>query len=128
MKDNMKLILTVTAIMMLAIVFLLNTKALSRPGEKMQGIGVWLHSDMFSANVDTATLQLQQTLNNYVKIGINTIFCVRCMMDEHQKGWDFLAILLNEAHARAIKVHPKIDPGRDVKLTGKIRENPESKH
>jgi len=80
---------------------------------------------MFSQEKDQAVLRMQEMLDNYTEIGINNLFCFSSLMFQHQKEWDFLEVLLEEAHKRDIKVHPIFYPGHRVKLEGEIKENPE---
>jgi uncharacterized lipoprotein YddW (UPF0748 family) len=47
------------------------------------------------------------------------------MMEQHQKKWDFLEVLIKEAHEKNIKIHPIFCPGGRVKLEGEIIEHPE---
>ena len=94
---------------------------------KQQGEGraVWVSSFMFSQERKEAFLQIEDVLDKYATIGINNLFCFNSMKDQHQKQWDFLEVLLKEAHQRNIKVHSIFCPGRNIKLEGEIKEHPE---
>ncbi|MCD6564534.1 MAG: family 10 glycosylhydrolase [Bacteroidales bacterium] len=86
---------------------------------------VWIHSSMFSQEKNEAMPQMQEMLDNYAEININNLYCFYSMMFQHQKEWDFLEVLLEEAHKRNIKVHSIFCPGQRVKIEGVIKENPE---
>jgi len=90
-----------------------------------EGRAVWLHASIFEDEEKEATQQLKEILDKYAEIDINNIFCFYTMMDQHQKRWDFLKILIKETHERSIKVHPIFCPGQRVKLEGEIKEHPE---
>ncbi|MCD4791291.1 MAG: family 10 glycosylhydrolase [Bacteroidales bacterium] len=90
-----------------------------------EGRAVWIHSSIFDQEKNTAVLQMQEMLDNYAEIGINNLFCFYSMNDQHKRDWDFLEVLLEEAHKRNIKVHPIFCPGQRVKLEGEIIEHPE---
>ena len=97
----------------------------SQVTETKEGRAVWVHTDLFDENEEEATQQMNELLDKYADIGINNIFCYNSMMDQHQKGWDLLKILIEEAHTRGIKVHPVFCPGQKVKLEGEIKQHPE---
>ena len=97
----------------------------SQPKPPQEVRAVWIHSSMFSQEKDQAVLRMQEMLDNYTEIGINNLFCFSSLVFQHQKEWDFLEVLLEEAHKRDIKVHPIFYPGHRVKLEGEIKENPE---
>ncbi len=86
---------------------------------------VWIHSSMFSQEKNEAIPQMQEMLDNYAEISINNLYCFSSMIFQHKKEWDFLEVLLEEAHKRNIKVHSIFCPGHRVKLEGEIKENPE---
>lgn len=86
---------------------------------------VWIHSGMFDREKSGAVIRMRDLLDQYAGIGINNLFCFNSLMSQHQKEWDFLEVLIEEAHRREIKVHPIFCPGHQVSLTGEIHENPE---
>jgi len=90
-----------------------------------EGRAVWISSGNFSQEKAEALIQIKDMLDNYAEIGINNLFCFSSMMSQHQKNWDFLAVLLEEAHERNMKIHPIFTPGGQKKLEGEIKEHPE---
>lgn len=90
-----------------------------------EGRGVWIHASTFSNTMDEALVQMRKTLDDYRSIGINRLYCFYPLMEDHQKGWDFLKELVREAHGRSIKVEPIIMPGNTVALRGEILDHPE---
>ena len=97
----------------------------SQPMPQKEGRAVWISSTMFEDDEKEATQHLKELLDKYAEIGINNLFCFSSMMYQHQKKWDFLKILIKEAHERNIKVHSIFCPGGRVKLEGEIIEHPE---
>ena len=97
----------------------------SQPMPQKEGRAVWISSTMFEDDEKEATQHLKELLEKYDEIGINNLFCFSSMMYQNQKKWDFLEILLKEAHKKNIKVHPIFCPYRKVKLEGEIKEHPE---
>ena len=86
---------------------------------------VWIHAGMFPADQAGATSRLRALLDDYRAARIGTLFCFDSLPGQHRKGWDFLASLVAEAHARGIQVHPIISPGYPVLLEGEVKEHPE---
>jgi len=113
--------LTGIILILLAIPFTL----FSQTEPAVEGRAVWLHGSLFEDDKKEATLQMKELLDKYSEIGINTLFCYYTMMDQHNRKWDFLEVLLKEAHARNIEVHSNFCPGQRVKLEGEIKEHPE---
>jgi uncharacterized lipoprotein YddW (UPF0748 family) len=97
----------------------------SQQVQQKEGRAVWISANMFSMEKEEAVSQIKEILNKYSEIGINNLFCFSSMMYQNQKRWDFLEILLKEAHKKNIKVHPIFCPYRKVKLEGEIKEHPE---
>ncbi|MEA1875388.1 MAG: family 10 glycosylhydrolase [Bacteroidota bacterium] len=97
----------------------------AQPEPPLEGRAVWLHGSLFEDDEKEATLHMQELLDKYSEIGINTLFCYYTMMDQHNRKWDFLEVLLKEAHERNIKVHANFCPGGGIKLEGEIKEHPE---
>jgi len=118
LNANLVSILLVFSIIVPVILF-------SQTKNHKEGRAVWLHSSMLKQERKEVILQLEDLFDKYAGIGINHIFCFYSMMDQHQKGWDFLEVLIKEAHKREIKVHPIFCPGHRVKLEGEIKEHPE---
>ena len=81
---------------------------------------VWIHSSMFSHERGKAMPQMQEMLDNYVEVSINNLYCFYSMMFQHKKEWDFLEVLLEEAHRRNIKVHSIFCPGLRVKCRSMV--------
>jgi len=90
-----------------------------------EGRAVWIHAGMFSADENKARAEIVELLTLYQATGLNTLYCFDSLMAQHGKGWDFLAVLVDEAHRRGMTVHPVICPGHDVRLDGEIKEHPE---
>jgi hypothetical protein len=86
---------------------------------------VWIHAGMFPADQTAATSRLRTLLDDYRAARIAALFCFDSLPGQHRKGWDFLAVLVAEAHARGIQVHPIISPGYTVPLEGEVKEHPE---
>ena len=97
----------------------------SQTKQQKEGRAVWISSTMFEDGEKEATQQLKELIEKYDEIGINHLFCFSSMMFQHQKKWDFLEVLIIEAHKKNIKVHPIFCPGGKVKLEGEIKEHPE---
>jgi uncharacterized lipoprotein YddW (UPF0748 family) len=125
MKKNVKLIVAVMIGILCISISIIPKTSFSQDKKKEEGRAVWLHASIFEDNEKEATQHLKELLNKYDEIGINNIFCFYTMMDQHQKKWDFLEVLLKEAHQRNIKVHSIFCPGGGVKLEGEIIEHPE---
>jgi uncharacterized lipoprotein YddW (UPF0748 family) len=125
MKINFKSALTLITGVLFLILATIPVTSFSQTVQQKEGRAVWLHSTLFEDDEKEATLHLKELLNKYSEIGINNIFCFYTMMDQHQKKWDFLEILLEKAHKKGIKVHPIFCPGQRVKLEGEIKEHPE---
>ena len=94
-------------------------------GSTEEGRAVWIHASIFDQEKNTAVIRIREMLDNYTEIGINNLFCFYCLKSQNQKEWNFLEVLLEEAHKRNIKVHPIFCPGQRVKLEGEIKEHPE---
>ena len=90
-----------------------------------EGRAVWIHAGMFSTDEGKARAEVVELLTAYRATGLNTLYCFDSLMAQHRKGWDFLAVLVDEAHRRGMTVHPVIYPGHNVGLEGEIREHPE---
>ena len=125
MKKNVKLIFVLMVGILFISISIIPKTSFSQDKKKEEGRAIWLHASIFDDNEKEATKHLKELLNKYNEIGINNIFCFYTMMDQHQKKWDFLEVLLKEAHQRNIKVHSIFCPGQRVKLEGEIIENPE---
>lgn len=93
--------------------------------QQKEGRAVWLHSSIFEDDEKEATQHLKELLSKYAEIGINNIFCYYTMMYQHNRQWNFLKVLLKEAHKRRIRVHSNFCPGQRVKLEGDIINHPE---
>jgi uncharacterized lipoprotein YddW (UPF0748 family) len=125
MKKNLKSALTlITGVLFLSLASIPET-LFSQINEKEEGRAVWISSTMFEDDEKEATQQLEELLKKYDEIGINHLFCFSSMMYQNQKKWDFLTLLIKEAHKKDIKVHPIFCPYRKVKLEGEIKEHPE---
>ena len=97
----------------------------SQEAGKEEMRAVWIHSSMFDHEKSVAVTQMKEVLDQYVEIGINNLFCFNSLMSQHIKGWDFLEVLIQEAHNRTIKVHPIFFPGHRVSIDGEVKEHPD---
>ena len=86
---------------------------------------VWLHQGMFDKNELVARNEIMNLFDSYKEIGINNLFCYNTLMEQHNLGWDYLQILIDEGHKRGIKIHPVFCPGQTVKIEGEIKHHPE---
>ena len=125
MKKKVKLILALMTWVLFLTLATIPETVFSQVKEKEEGRAVWISSTMFEDDEKEATQHLKELLEKYDEIGINNLFCFSSMMYQNQKKWDFLEILLKEAHKKNIKVHPIFCPYRKVKLEGEIKEHPE---
>ena len=125
MKKNVKLIFAVMIGMLFISISFIPKTSFSQTMQQKEGRAVWLHASIFEDEEIEATQHLEELLGKYAEIGINNIFCFYTMMDQHQKKWDFLEVLLEKSHKRGIKIHPIFCPGQRVKLEGEIIEHPE---
>jgi len=73
--------------------------------------GVWISSGYFDQQKNKAVAEIEETLDRFAGIGINNLFCFSAMPDQHRMDWDFLDVLLKQAHTRGMKVHPCFCPG-----------------
>lgn len=85
---------------------------------------VCLHDYMFSSEKAVAIPEITNLLDKYIPIKINNIVCFFDLSGQ-PRDYDFLEVLLEEAHKRGMKVHPIIHPGYRVKLEGEIKQYPE---
>ncbi|MFA6127186.1 MAG: family 10 glycosylhydrolase [Bacteroidales bacterium] len=97
----------------------------NEPRESKEFRGIWLHSGLFDKKADIAKIQIVKLFDSYQEIGINNLFCYYTSKDENGFDWDYLAVLIDEGHKRAIKIHPIFCPGHEVALTGEIKDHPE---
>jgi len=86
---------------------------------------VWIHAGLFPADRAEALARMRGLLDDYAAAGIGAVFCFDSLPAQNGKGWDFLATLIAEAHARHVQVHPVISPGYTVPLAGEIAQHPE---
>ncbi len=125
MKKNLKTVLAlITGVLFLTLITIPET-LFSQQVQQKEGRAVWFHGSLFEDDEKEATQHLKELLDKYSEIGINTLFCYYTMMDQHNREWDYLKVLLKEAHERNIEIHPIFMPGGGVKLEGEIKEHPE---
>ncbi|PMP95163.1 MAG: hypothetical protein C0168_06920 [Candidatus Aminicenantes bacterium] len=100
-------------------------------------VGVWMHPGMFGADKEEAMKKMGETLDEYVKAGINTVI----MLVKDTSGyvfydseigakspcydWDFFGVFLEEARKRNLSVHPWFCAFPESALVGKVREHSE---
>ena len=87
--------------------------------------GIWLHSGLFDKNAATGRDQISKLFDSYRVIGINNLFCYYTLKDENGFEWDYLQVLIEEGHARGIKIHPIFCPGHEVAIAGEVKDHPE---
>ena len=99
-------------------------KLFSQEKQKDEMRAVCLHDYMFGSEKAEAIPEIKNLLDKYIPIKINNIVCFFDLSGE-PRDYDFLEVLLTEAHKRNMKVHPIIHPGYRVKLEGEIKQHPE---
>ena len=87
--------------------------------------GVWIHPGLFGADQAAAVAKMRATFDDYRRAGFSIVYCFFTLPDEHRYGWDFLGVLVREAHARGVQVHPVLSPGYPVALEGEVKQHPE---
>ena len=124
-KNNLKTVLALmTGVLFLTLLTIPET-LFSQQVQQKEGRAVWFYGSMFEDDKKEATQHIKEVLDKYSEIGINTLFCFSTMMDQHNREWDYLKVLLKEAHKRDIEVHSSFCPGGGVKLEGEIKAHPE---
>ncbi len=98
---------------------LLTLSAFQSPGSK-EIRGIWIYASQFED-----AQRVKAVLDEYAALGMTDLFCFYAMPAQNKKPWDFLKTLIDEAHARKIRVHPIFSPGYRVPLEGKVKEHPE---
>lgn len=83
-----------------------DAKSRRQTGPESEGRAVWIHSTYFSQDRAKAASEIEEQLDTYAGIGIDNLFCFHALRDQHGLDWDFLEVLLQEAHSRGMKVHP----------------------
>lgn len=99
--------------------------------------GVWLSPGNFGTDRNNAVSQMQATLDEYVKAGINTLMVMvkstsglvyynsRIAPRDTAWGWDFFGTILPEAQKRHIVVHPWFCVFTESGMYGEVRQHPE---
>lgn len=100
-------------------------------------VGVWMHPGMFGPEREAAVAKMRQTLDEYLKSGINSLFMLVKNTTGHvyyeseigvkdpAYDWDFFGIFLEEARKRGMEVHPWFCVFTEAALLGQVREHPE---
>lgn len=100
-------------------------------------VGVWMHPGMFGPERESAVAKMRQTLDEYLKSGINSLFMLVKNTTGHvyyeseigvkdpAYDWDFFGIFLEEARKRGLEVHPWFCVFPEAALLGQVREHPE---
>jgi uncharacterized lipoprotein YddW (UPF0748 family) len=100
-------------------------------------VGVWMHPGMFGPEREAAVEKMRQTLDEYLKSGINSLFMLVKNTTGHvyyeseigvkdpAYNWDFFGLFLEEARKRGMEVHPWFCVFPEAALLGQIREHPE---
>ena len=87
---------------------------------------MWISSGLFSKEKEKAQIEMQELFDKYAQIGITDLFAFSVLKWQHKMDWDFLDVMLKEAHARNIKVHPCICPSHIYPGWEKtVKEHPE---
>lgn len=100
-------------------------------------VGVWMHPGMFGPEKEAAVEKMRQTLDEYLKSGINSLFMLVKNTTGHvyyeseigvkdpAYDWDFFGLFLEEARKRGMAVHPWFCVFPETALLGQVREHPE---
>ncbi|MGQ9800522.1 MAG: glycoside hydrolase family 10 protein [Candidatus Saccharicenans sp.] len=150
-----KKLLSILAILVIASASLVTAAEVSGPvGQKLKPIkepkiglpasalqpwvvGVWMHPGMFGREKEAATEKISQTLDEYLKAGINSLFMLVKNTTGHvyydteigvkdpAYDWDFFGLFLEEARKRKMTVHPWFCVFPESALLGQVREHPE---
>lgn len=100
-------------------------------------VGVWMHPGMFGPEKEAAVEKMRQTLDEYLKSSINSLFMLVKNTTGHvyyeseigvkdpAYDWDFFGIFLEEARKRGMEVHPWFCVFPEAALLGQVREHPE---
>ncbi|MCX8159903.1 MAG: family 10 glycosylhydrolase [Candidatus Saccharicenans sp.] len=100
-------------------------------------VGVWMHPGMFGREREAALEKMRQTLDEYLKSGINSLFMLVKNTTGHvyydseigvkdpAYDWDFFGLFLEEARKRNLEVHPWFCVFPESALLGQVREHPE---
>lgn len=94
-----------------------------KPQNNPEVRAVWLHHGLFDRSEAIAREQVRNLFDSYKEIGINNLFCYNTLMDEHNLGWDYLQLLIEEGHKRDIKIHTIFYPGHEVNLEKEMTEH-----
>ena len=124
MKRKIKPILIFTAGIMFFTLTIIPVTLFSQTKQTDEKRAVCLHDYMFSLKKIEAITEIRDLLDKYTPIGINNLVCFFDLSSK-PKDYDFLKLLIREAHKRGMKVHPIIHPGYPVKLEGEIKQHPE---
>ncbi len=81
-----------------------NAKATIQP-ETEEFRAVWMSSSSFDSKTDEGLSGIRAMLDTLDSIGINNLFCFSALKCQHNKDYDFLQVLIDEAHSRNMKVH-----------------------
>ncbi|MGB9894087.1 MAG: hypothetical protein ACPLRA_06700, partial [Candidatus Saccharicenans sp.] len=96
-------------------------------------VGVWMHPGMFGREKEAAVEKMDQTLDEYLKAGINSLFMLVKNTTGHvyydseigikdpAYDWDFFGVFLEEARKRNLSVHPWFCVFPETALLGKVR-------
>lgn len=100
-------------------------------------VGAWMHPGMFGHEKEVALEKMRQTLDEYAKSGINSLFMLvknttgyvyydsKIGIKDPAYDWDFFALFLEEARKRKLEVHPWFCVFTEAALLGQVREHPE---
>ncbi len=100
-------------------------------------VGVWMHPGMFGREKEAAVEKMRQTLDEYLKSGINSLFMLVKNTTGHvyyeseigvkdpAYDWDFFGLFLEEARERGMEVHPWFCVFPEAALLGQVREHPD---
>ncbi|MGA2624200.1 MAG: family 10 glycosylhydrolase [Bacteroidota bacterium] len=109
----------------------------SGSGSRDEIRGVWLSPGYFGADRNNAISQMQITLDEYVKAGINTLMVMvkstsglvyynsRIAPRDTAWNWDFFGAILEEAQKRHMVVHPWFCVFTESGMYGEVRQHPE---
>jgi uncharacterized lipoprotein YddW (UPF0748 family) len=110
---------------------------LRKPVPQKEIRGVWVHPSYFGTAQDSATVNIQRTLDKYRAAGINTLMllvkttsgrvCFKSTIApiDSAWNWDFVGTFLTEAQKRDMVVHPWFCVFTEAAKAGIIRDHPE---
>lgn len=124
---------------LLAAIFVLSLSAWALPASAAERPvrGIWAYPRMFGPDRVKAVPLMENTLDAYVRAGIDTVIMLvkdtsgyvyyrsGIAVADPAYSWDFFGTFLEEAKKRGISVHPWFCVFPEGQLLGRVREHPE---